>query len=55
MGVTWKEVAQALKGIAAFVEKAGYWYSIANEAVIDQAFIDQVRPEIEATFGPWIP
>jgi glycerol dehydrogenase-like iron-containing ADH family enzyme len=55
MNVTWKEVAETLKGLSCFVEKAGYWYSIANEAVVDDAIIDRIRSKIEITFGPWLP
>lgn len=53
MSLTWDEVAHALTRLAEFVHQAGLWYSIAHEANITEAFVETVRANIHARFGPW--
>ena len=53
MGVNWDDVARTLRGLRAFVEETGLWYTIANEATITDGFIDRIRDRIEHTFGAW--
>jgi glycerol dehydrogenase-like iron-containing ADH family enzyme len=55
MGVTWEDVATALRGLSQFVTQAGLWYTIANEFVVTDAFIEHVRCRIEETYGAWHP
>ena len=53
MGITWQEVAETLHGLAGFVEQAGLWYTIANEAVITDDLITRLQTGVRAAFGPW--
>lgn len=53
MGVTWDDVAEALRKLSWYVEQAGLWYTIASEKPITDDFIDQVRERVVATYGPW--
>lgn len=53
MGLTWAEIAHALKNLRSFVRQAGLWYSIADEAEIDDAFIERIRRRITEVYGRW--
>jgi glycerol dehydrogenase-like iron-containing ADH family enzyme len=53
MGVTWDQVACTLHNLHLFVTNNDLPYTVANEARITDAFIEQSRERIEATFGPW--
>ncbi|MBK8908997.1 MAG: iron-containing alcohol dehydrogenase [Rhodospirillales bacterium] len=53
MGITWNEAAIALADLREYVRRAGLWYGIAHDAVIDHAFIDKLRGNIEAKYGTW--
>jgi glycerol dehydrogenase-like iron-containing ADH family enzyme len=55
MGIGWDDVAHALQHLSEFVRQAGLWYGIAHEAVITDAFVDQLRQRVTAAFGPWTP
>jgi hypothetical protein len=54
MGVTWDQVAGTLYDLARFVTNSDLPYTVANEARITDAFIEQSRERIEAAFGPWV-
>jgi glycerol-1-phosphate dehydrogenase [NAD(P)+] len=43
MGVTWDEVAEALRTLKPFVERAGLWYTVASERPITESWIAQMR------------
>jgi glycerol dehydrogenase-like iron-containing ADH family enzyme len=53
MGVTWADVAEAMRQLAGYVEQAGLFYTIASDKPITEDFIERVRERIYATFGPW--
>ncbi len=53
MGISWDDVAHALKNLRTFVKDANLWYGIAHEAVIDDAFIAQLRSRITDKYGVW--
>jgi glycerol dehydrogenase-like iron-containing ADH family enzyme len=53
MGVTWAEVAEAMRTLGRFVREAGLWHSIADERAIDDAVVDEVRDRVERAYGPW--
>jgi glycerol-1-phosphate dehydrogenase [NAD(P)+] len=53
MGITWDDVAHALRQLSGFVRQAGLWYSIAHEAQITEDFIAQVRANIERAYAAW--
>lgn len=55
MGVTWDQVSDVLTGLRAFVREAGLWHSIAHDAEIGPAFVERLRRDLEARFGPWSP
>ena len=50
MGISWDDVSHALLNMRDFVRAAGLWYGIYHDAVIDQAFCDQVRGNVEAAY-----
>jgi glycerol dehydrogenase-like iron-containing ADH family enzyme len=43
MSVTWDQVAQALRELPAYVERAGLWYTVASERPITEGFISRMR------------
>ncbi len=51
MGISWDDVSHALLNMRDFVRAAGLWYGIYHDAVIDQAFCDQVRDNVEAAYA----
>lgn len=53
MDITWDDVSHALKNLKEFVNQAGLWYGIAHEADIDDAFVEQVKANVEAKYGVW--
>lgn len=53
MGVTWDDVAKAMRQLAGYVEYAGLWYTIASYKPITEDFIAHVRERVSATYGPW--
>lgn len=53
MDISWDDVAHALHHLRDFVQQAGLWYSIAHEAKIDDAFIEQVHTGVTEKFGAW--
>ncbi len=47
LGVTWDEVATAIRRLPSFVEEQGHWWSVANGLVVDDALLDSVRAVLE--------
>lgn len=43
MGVTWDDVAEALRTLKPFVERAGLWYTVASERPITETWIARMR------------
>jgi glycerol dehydrogenase-like iron-containing ADH family enzyme len=43
MGVTWDDVAEALRTLKGFVERAGLWYTVASARPITEAWIGEMR------------
>jgi glycerol-1-phosphate dehydrogenase [NAD(P)+] len=43
MGVTWDQVAEALRTLKTFVQQAGLWYTVASERSISEDYIDRMR------------
>ena len=43
MGVTWDQVAEALRTLKPFVKQAGLWYTVASERPITEDWIDRMR------------
>jgi glycerol dehydrogenase-like iron-containing ADH family enzyme len=43
MGVTWDQVAEALRILPEFVDRAGLWYTVASERPITEAYIERMR------------
>ena len=53
MGVTWDQMAEALIGLRDFVQGEALWHSIAHDLPITAAFVERLRANIEAAYGPW--
>lgn len=53
MGLSWEDVTSTLYGLSSYVREAGLWYGIAHDAKIDAAFVNELRADIEALYGPW--
>jgi hypothetical protein len=53
MGITWDDVAEAMRKLAWYVEKAGLWYTVASDKPITEDFIERVRERVYSTFGSW--
>ena len=48
MGITWEDVAKALRGLPQFIEQAGLWYTVASERPITEEYIDRMRSWLSA-------
>jgi glycerol-1-phosphate dehydrogenase [NAD(P)+] len=53
MGVTWADAEAAMRSLGEFVRTAGLWHSIADERIVDDAIVGEVRDRIETAYGPW--
>mgnify|MGYP000498294966 CR=1 FL=1 len=53
MGVSWDDVAEAIRKVPWYTKQAGLWYTIYDEVPITEEFIARVRENITAKFGPW--
>ena len=53
MGVTWDEVAEAIRKVPWYVEYAGLWYSVYSEKQVTEEFIDGIRESVYDKYGPW--
>ena len=53
MGVTWDDAAAAMRTLGVFVREAGLWHSVADERVVDDAIIEEVRARVLEAYGPW--
>ncbi|HRW05876.1 MAG TPA: iron-containing alcohol dehydrogenase [Caldilineaceae bacterium] len=51
MGLSWDEVGNVLYKLNSFVQEHGYWYSIADEAAITDALLDEIRSNVERRFA----
>jgi glycerol-1-phosphate dehydrogenase [NAD(P)+] len=51
MGITWDDVAQALRILPDFVREQNLWYSIAHERRVDDAFVEEIRQRVEDVFA----
>jgi glycerol dehydrogenase-like iron-containing ADH family enzyme len=48
MGVTWDDVAEALRTLKPFVERAGLWYTVASARPISEEWIARMRDWLSA-------
>ena len=48
MGITWDQVAEALRTVREFVPKAGLWYTVASDQPVTEAFIDRMESWLSA-------
>ena len=53
MGVTWDDVAEALRTLATFVRQAGLWHTAVDERPIDDDFIGRVGERIREAYDGW--
>lgn len=53
MGVTWDEVAEALRRMRSYATEQGLWYSVVHEKPVTEEFIAGLRDRIYDTYGPW--
>ena len=53
MGVTWDDVAEALRTLAAHARAAGLWFTTADVRPFDDALIDRIQSDVTGAYGPW--
>ncbi len=53
MGVTWEEVAEALRILPKYVREAGLWYTVADDRVADADFVAQVKKRVIEVYRDW--
>ena len=53
MGITWDDVFAALKYQREYVKKAGLWYTVANDFIVDDEFCNMVKEKVIAKYGEW--
>ena len=53
MGVTWDEVAEAMRRMRSYATEQGLWYSVVHDKLVTEDFIAELRNRIYDTYGPW--
>ena len=53
MGVEWADAEAAMRTLGTFVREAGLWHSVADERVVDDAVVADVRERRLGGLGPW--
>ena len=53
MGITWDDVFTALKHEREYVKKAGLWYTVANDFIVDDEFCQMIKDKVIAKYGEW--
>lgn len=53
MGVTWDDVAAALRTLPESSREAGLWFTTADVRPFDEALIDEIRRGVTAAYGGW--
>lgn len=48
MGISWEDVAKALRSLPQFIEQAGLWYTVASERPITKEYMDRMRAWLSA-------
>ena len=48
MGITWDDVARALRSLPQFIDQAGLWYTVASERPITEEYIERMRSWLSA-------
>ena len=53
MGVTWDDVATAMRRLGSYVRFAEYWFTVADVRPVTDGLLDRARERLYATFGTW--
>ena len=53
MGVTWDDVAEAVRTLPAYVREAGLWFTVVDAVPVDDSLVDRGTRGVEAAYGPW--
>jgi glycerol dehydrogenase-like iron-containing ADH family enzyme len=53
MGVTWDDVAEAVRTLPAYVREAGLWFTVVDAVSADDSLVARARSGIEAAYGVW--
>ena len=53
MGVTWDDVADAMRRMRSYATEQGLWYSVVHDKPVTDTFIASVRDRITEVYGPW--
>ena len=51
MGITWDDVAEALRTLGSYVRDVGLWFTVADIVTVTDDHIARLRGLVEATFG----
>jgi len=55
MGVTWDDVAEAVRTLPEYVRSAGLWFTVVDAVPAPGDLVDRARERIEAVYGRWSP
>jgi glycerol-1-phosphate dehydrogenase [NAD(P)+] len=53
MGVSWDDVATAMRRLGSYVRFAEYWFTVADVRPVTDGLLDRARERLYATFGTW--
>lgn len=53
MGITWDDAAMAMRGLASYVRRVDFEYTIADARPVTEDVVEHVRDRVYATFGEW--
>jgi len=53
MGVTWDDVAEAVRTLPAYVRAAGLWFTVVDARPPGEDLVPRARERIESVYGRW--
>jgi glycerol-1-phosphate dehydrogenase [NAD(P)+] len=53
MGVTWDDVATAMRQLGSYVRFADFWFTVADVRPVDDRLLDRARERLYDLFGAW--
>ncbi|MEZ4729061.1 MAG: hypothetical protein R3E79_18155 [Caldilineaceae bacterium] len=53
MEVTWDEVTATMHQMRRYVQAAGLWYTIIDEWLVDEQFVQQLLGKMDTAYKDW--
>jgi glycerol-1-phosphate dehydrogenase [NAD(P)+] len=53
MGITWDDVAEAVRTLPAYVRETGLWFTVVDAVPVDDSLVAEAQAGVETAYGPW--